>query len=232
MAVKAISLSTDSRCNRRAREQRIADELSHADATKEEAQRERDDFQHRNTTFDQERAAMLKKATSEAKSERDRLIEAARKEADILSTKRHEELQTQQHSLSDEITRRTHQEVFAITRKTLRDLAAVSLEEQMSDVFIQHLHALNGEVKAELVASIQTSKQPLHVRSAFDLAPEQQSKIQAALNEALAADVLIDFETEPDLISGIELTVNGKKMAWSVNDYLANLEEQTAKSQL
>ncbi len=210
-----------------AREKRIADELAQANATMAKAQQERDDFEQRNKTFDEERAALLKRATDEAKAERDRLFEVARKEADTLSAKRHDAIQAQQQSLSNEITRRTQQEVFAVARKTLHDLAAASLEERMSDVFVQHLRALSGEAKSELATSIQTTKQPSRVRSAFELPPEQQSKIQAALNETVATDVQIQFETEPDLISGIELSVNGKKMSWSVSEYLKTLEKQT-----
>ena len=212
-----------------AREKRIADELTKADATKAMAEKEHDDFEHKNAIFDQERAALLKSATDEAQAERDRLLEAARVDANALTAKRREEYQAEQQSLSEEIARRTQQEVFALARRTLQDLAATSLEERMCDVFIQNLRALNGELKNALVASVQTAKQPAIVRSAFELPPEQQSKTQTAMNETLAADVRIQFETVPNLISGIELTVNGKKMAWSVNDYLTNMEKQTAK---
>lgn len=34
----------------------------------------------------------------------------------------------------------------------------------------------------------------------------------------------LQFETAPDLLSGIELTTNGLKVAWSIADYLASLE--------
>ena len=210
-----------------AREKRIAEKNANADAAKADAQQERDDFEHKNSSFDQERAASLKKASDEAKAERDRILEAARKDADALSAKRRDELQAEQQRLNEEIARRTQQEVFALARKTLHDLAAVSLEARMCDVFTQHLRSLNGDVKKELVVSVQTAKQPSRVRSAFELPPEQRSQIQTALNESLAADVQIQFETEPNLISGIELNVNGKKMAWSVNEYLKNVEKQT-----
>ncbi len=209
-----------------AREKRIADQLSKADATKAEAKKEHDDFEHKNATFDQERTTLLKKATDAAQAERDRLLEAARKDADALSAKRRDELQADQQSLNDEIARRTQQEVFALARKTLQDLASVSLEERMCDVFVQHLRSLNGDLKKELVASVQAAKQRTRVRSAFELPPEQRTQIQTALNETLAADVKIQFETTPDLINGIELSVNGKKMAWSVNEYLSNMQKR------
>ena len=35
----------------------------------------------------------------------------------------------------------------------------------------------------------------------------------------------VQFETAPDLVSGIELSTNGQKVAWSIADYLASLEK-------
>ena len=53
-----------------AREKRIAAELADAAAKKAEAQKERDEFQRKNEEFDQQHAALLSKATDEAKAER------------------------------------------------------------------------------------------------------------------------------------------------------------------
>jgi F-type H+-transporting ATPase subunit b len=63
------------------------------------------------------------------------------------------------------------------------------------------------------------------VRSAFDLPTEQRAAIQNALNETFSAEIHVRFETAPDLVSGIELTTNGQKVAWSIADYLASLEK-------
>src|SRR6202142_2977157 len=74
------------------REKRIAKELADADAKKAESQKERDGFQHKNEEFDKQRAALLSKATDEAKAERERLFDESRKAADALSAKRQETL--------------------------------------------------------------------------------------------------------------------------------------------
>ena len=63
------------------------------------------------------------------------------------------------------------------------------------------------------------------MRSAFDLPAEQRAAIQNALNETFSAAIRVRFETAPDLVSGIELTTNGQKVAWSIADYLASLEK-------
>jgi F-type H+-transporting ATPase subunit b len=38
----------------------------------------------------------------------------------------------------------------------------------------------------------------------------------------------VQFETVPDLISGLELTMSGYKVAWSVTEYLALLERRVS----
>ena len=208
-----------------AREKRIAAELADADAKKAEAQRERDEFQRKNQEFDQQRAALLGKATDEAKAERQRLVEEARKAADALSVKRQETLRSDARNLNQAIGRRAQQEVFAIARKTLTDLASVSLEERLGEVFTRRLREMNSEAKAGFAEAIKTASDPALVRSAFDLPAEQRAAIQNALNETFSADIPVRFETAPDLVGGIELTANGQKVAWSIADYLASLEK-------
>ncbi|EMI47029.1 ATPase F0 complex, subunit B [Rhodopirellula sp. SWK7] len=211
-----------------ARENRIAAELADADAKRAEASREREDFQQKNHTFDQQRESMLTKAKDEAATERARLLEEARRESEVLRAKRSVELKDEEQNLNDEINRRTQQEVFALTRKTLQDLAGENLEERMCDVFTQRLRTMNDETKQELAISVETAKQSPRVRSAFVLPPVQRANIQTTLNEMLSADTEIRYEIAPGLISGIELLVNGRKISWSVNEYLDAME-MTAK---
>lgn len=212
-----------------AREQRIALSLADAAAKEAEARTERDAFRSKNEAFDQQRAARLSQAIDEAKAERQRLLDEARQAADVLRAKRQEALQREQQSLYDEIARRTRAEVFAIARKALTDLAGTSLEQRMSEVFADRLRALDDEARQGLASSLKTSTHPVRVRSAFALTSEQRAAIRTALNETLAADIQMRFDTAPDVISGIELTTNGQKLAWSIADYLASLENSVGE---
>jgi F-type H+-transporting ATPase subunit b len=207
------------------REKRIATELANADKKKAEAQKESDEFKHKNEEFDRQRAALLKKATDEARAERQRLLDEARNAADALSSKRQEALRTEEHNIHQAISRRTEQEVFAIARKALSDLATVSLEERLGEVFTRRLREMDSQAKAGLGEALKKASDPALVRSAFDLPPEQRAAIQNALNETFSAEIHIRFETAPDLISGIELITNGQKVAWSIADYLVSLQK-------
>jgi F-type H+-transporting ATPase subunit b len=208
-----------------AREKRIAAELADAEAKRTEAQRERDEFQRKSKEFDERRAALLTKAMDEAKAERQRLLDDARRAADALSAERQEALRADAHNLNRDIRRRTQQEVFAIARKALTDLAATSLDERMCEVFTRRLRAIDGKAKESLGEALKAASDPALLRSAFDLPAAQRGAIQKALNETFSADVHIRFETAPDLVSGIELSSNGLKIAWSIADYLSSLEK-------
>jgi F-type H+-transporting ATPase subunit b len=208
-----------------AREQQIAAELADADAKEAEAEKERDEFRHKNEEFDRQRATLLSKAREVAQVERRRLLDDARKAADALSAKRRETLRNDAHDLNQAIIRRTQQEVFAIARKALTDLSTTSLEERIGEVFTRRLRMLNGKAKEGLAEALRTASEPALLRSAFELPPEQRATIQNALNETFSAEVRLRFETAPDLVGGIELTTNGQKVAWSIADYLASLEQ-------
>ncbi|MHB1215180.1 MAG: F0F1 ATP synthase subunit delta [Thiobacillus sp.] len=208
-----------------AREKRIARELADADAKKTEAQQERDAFQHKNEAFEQQRATLIRQAKEEAKTERQRLLDEARQAAESLSAKRQETLRNDAHHLNQAISRRAQQEVFAIARKALTDLAGTSLEERMSGVFMRRLREMDAPTKADFAAALASAAEPVRVRSAFDLPAAQREAVQNALNETFSADIHVRFETAPDLVSGIELITDGRKLAWSIADYLLSLEK-------
>jgi F-type H+-transporting ATPase subunit b len=209
-----------------AREKHIATELAGADAKKAEAEKERVDFEARNKDLADRRAALLAKADEDAQAERARLFDEARKDADGQRARQATALQDDQKRLSGEITRMAAGQVFYIARKTLTDLATVSLEERIGEVFTRRLRELPVAEKESLGAALKTSSGPAIVRSAFDLPAEQKAAIQNALNETFHAAVSLHFQTEPDRISGIELTANGQKLGWSIDSYLKTLDEQ------
>ena len=211
-----------------AREKRIAAELADADKKKADAEKERTDFEDKNRVFDQQRSALLGKATDEAKAERERLIDQAKKDAESLRVTQADALRGDQVRLGSEITLLAEREVFAIARKALTDLATVSLEERVGEVFTRRLRELDPKAKELLGAALKNSPQPALIRSAFDLPADQKAAIQNALNETFSTVVRIKFEDSQDVVCGIELTANGQKVAWSIASYLTELSKKVS----
>jgi F-type H+-transporting ATPase subunit b len=209
-----------------AREKRIADERADADAKKADALQERDDFQRKNREFDEARAALLKKATDEAGAERERLLGEARKEAEGLRASQVASLQGDRRRLEDAIALLASREVFGIARKALADLASVSLEKSMAEVFLRRLGEMDAASREALGAALRANSEPAVVRSPFALDEAQRASIQNSLNVAFSAEVRLTFETAPYPVCGIELTAQGRKLGWSIDSYLKELEQR------
>ena len=126
------------------REQRIAASLADAKTKMAEAAREREEFARKNAEFDRQRAALMYKVQDEAGIERNRLFEAARKDADEFGGKLQGKLSGEYRSLRDSISRGRSDEVFAIARKTLADLAGATLEQRIAEVFMVRLQGLGS----------------------------------------------------------------------------------------
>ena len=228
-----------------AREKKIATQIADAAALKSKAQTERADLQQRSEALNREREGLLRKATEEANAERQRLIESARQESQQLHSKLTQALAQERAELGHQLSVRTQAEVFAVARKTLADLAGASLEDRMIEVFIAHLRELPQEQKLTLAAAETNlgervvtdtsgtvnradSIRVALVRSAFVLPAAGRASIETAVHECLGAAVTTRFETSPEFVCGVELTMGGVKIAWSVADYLFSLSRSVA----
>jgi F-type H+-transporting ATPase subunit b len=211
-----------------AREKRIADQIADATAKQAQAATERKSFEDKNKTFDEQRAGLLDKATADAKAEGLRLAAEAQKAAAALAAQHQQALATQAAHLRQLIAGRAAHEVFAVARKALADLADVSLEERMVEVFTRRLGELAGPAKTQLAAALKQSAEPALVRSHFELPADQRKAIQTAINVTFAAKVPLRFETAGNDLSGVELSAGSQKLAWTLNEYLHDLEHNVA----
>ena len=211
-----------------AREKRIADQIADAAAKETKAAGERKTFEDKNAAFDQQRADLMDKATADAKAAGLHLADEARKAAAVLAVQRQQALATQAGRLQQLIAGRAAHEVFAVARKTLTDLANVSLEERMVEVFTRRLSELPAAAKNQLAAALKQGTEPALLRSHFELPADQQAAIRNTINTSFCADVPLRFETAADTVCGIELSAGGQKLAWTIDEYLRDFEHDVA----
>jgi F-type H+-transporting ATPase subunit b len=208
-----------------ARERKIAARIADAASQEKKAQVASDDIRKRNEAFDHEQQGLMRKAANEGAAERQRLIDSARQESQLLRVKLTQALDAERAELGRQLSLRTQAEVFALTRKALSELAGTSLEDRMVEVFIDRLRALPRIAAATLPA---TPARAVMVRSACDPSPVGRAKLEAAIRERFGVTAALRFETVPDYVCGLEVSVDGTKLAWSVADYLSTLAQDTA----
>ncbi|MCW8796968.1 MAG: hypothetical protein OQK67_07900 [Chlorobium sp.] len=209
------------------REKKIASELQHAAEVEKEAGKRLVQLEKKNEAFDNDRARMLRQAEEEAGERKHAMLEEARKEYDSLRMRLQETLQNEEKNLEEEVIGRIGSEVFAIAGRVLEDLAGVTLDERMVDVFCERLRHPDSEEMKEMQGAF--SGKPLLpvVHTAFNLSPEQRERIGRTLHDVFSIDAEVTFESADDLVDGIELSMNGHSVSWSVRSYLASLEKMT-----
>lgn len=208
-----------------AREKKIADKLAHAEAKKAEAHELKAEYELKSDNLDAQSASFLKTAQEEGQAEKLRLMEQAREDAEIYAAKRREAILDEEKVVRQALRQKTQDEVLAVTRKVLADLAGASLDERVVEVFTERLSNLSDAEIKTLSSALKTPSDVITVRTAFEISSDLQSTTALAVKKIVGSDSIIKFETSPKLISGIELSVNGQKVAWSVADYLSSLEE-------
>jgi F-type H+-transporting ATPase subunit b len=209
-----------------AREKRIATELAAAGAQEAQARKSHDEFDEKNKQLDRDRDALMAKAALEIKAEHERLLDDARKAANDLLSEQRAAVRNDSTALMDQMMRLAASEVFDVARQALSDLASTSLEERLGEIFTRRLREMKPEAKQLLDVALRAPHAAAVVCSRFSLATQERATIQNALNETFAADIRLAFETAPGSICGIELTVGGQKLSWSIAGYLGALEEK------
>jgi F-type H+-transporting ATPase subunit b len=189
------------------------------------------DFTKKNNDFDLQKKGLTDKAVSDSKALRDKLFETAKTEAGLLRANLEKASQENQAAENLQTAQKTQKQVFAITRKVLTDIASTGLEEQSTKIFISHLCESDDGAKKQFIDAFKSNGNAILIRSAFGLSVKQQNDINNAVDTILGAKTQLHFKTTPELISGIELTTNGYKMAWSFSAYLNSIEKKiTEKS--
>ena len=74
-----------------------------------------------------------------------------------------------------------------------------------------------------MTQALEILQTPILIRSTLEIPEARRADLRKTLQEKFSSKLELRFETVPDLISGIELSVHGWKLAWSVSDYLETL---------
>ena len=212
------------------REKRIALRLEEGQRKKNEAEREVERYIEKNRDLDNRRETLLSEIKGEADKHRKELMNEARREVEAIRANWYEAIQREKEVFLHDLRQRAGKETCAVARLALKGLANVNLEHHIIRVFIKRLQNLDEEERDALNESILKSGRRIKLRSAFEIPQEMVRQIAEALKNHGADPVDLHLEISSDVICGIELKVHGRKIVWSLEDYLETLEEALAEA--
>ncbi|MGD9299968.1 MAG: F0F1 ATP synthase subunit delta [Desulfobacterales bacterium] len=207
------------------REEKINSRFEEADRKKQEVRQEAQSLEKQKRELDENREQLIAEAEADAESRRKEWVDQARREVEQLRGRWKDALAEQQASFGRDLRRLTAEQVYAVSRRVLKDLADEAVEERIVEAFIRRAMQMDRAEKNKFSRSLDTENSSATVRSAFDISTKMRQKITRALHQEISEALEIDYQTEPDMLAGIELKAAGKKIGWSVDEYLRTLEE-------
>jgi F-type H+-transporting ATPase subunit b len=192
------------------REQRIAERINEAVTREQNAEEEARRYQDKSNELERRRDEILAEAREDAGHEKLQLLEGIREEVTETRSNWQRQANLEKEEFLDTLRYQTTETIQAIARKALSDLANADLEERV----------VHMDVRKRLAGATE----PVRLASTFELDAAMRGRITRAIHEHIADGLEVNYIQSPELLCGVELTGGGQRLAWSLADYLEELD--------
>jgi F-type H+-transporting ATPase subunit b len=212
------------------REAKIAARFADAEDMKVKATEAADLYEKRNQMLDETKERLLNEAAMAAEAKRKELMDNVRQEVDQVKARWQDMLVREQDAFFSDLRQRAAKQLYATARKALSDLADADLEERIVDEFIRRVKMMDEEKSVKIRNAIRGGGNQVTIQSAFGISDQRKAQIEDVLKKQITNGFTLRYMTQPEIVSGIELRVNGHKIAWSLNEYLETLVENLTET--
>lgn len=212
------------------RQETIETALSEAEKKRRAADDQAEEYRKKSAEIDRRRDDMLKEGRDKAEEERKQLVEKARKEADGLKQKWQSAVREEQDAFLEALRSQMVEQTMTLAGKALADMADSELEDRMLAAFGKQLAGLDDDDLEQLKAAVKEADGKGTVKSSFKMTKAQTAALQSLIGKKLGVSVQIEAEQSRHLTCGIQFTAAGRKLAWTVDDYLERAREAVAET--
>ena len=210
------------------RERKIVQREEEAAAQKEEAAKEAKAYLRKSEELQEQEEELRDKARAEAEKEKHELLNKARREVDETRQRWEEAFEREKETFITELRRRIGQQACSVARRCLQDLADARLEELTWGLFLKKIAELSTDERSALQEALAEGGYKAFLRTVFDLPEKNIKELEAVLRKVInnRKSISLSAKTDPDLICGLELEAGGYRLAWNIDSYLEDVEEQ------
>lgn len=209
------------------REARIAQQLKQAESREQAAAQEAARYRERTEAFAREREAQLGAVAKEVEARRKALLEEVREEVDATRLVWQKDVERERLEFLRLFKPQAAAALTRAARQMLADMADAELEQQLIRTFVKQLETLDHTVLAALRKSAHKAGE-IRVTTSFEADADTRARIRRAIQHHLLEDrdTEIEFRRSEALLCGIEVNTDGRKLGWTVDNYLQTLEQE------
>ena len=184
------------------------------------------DYIEKTAKLDQEKNEILYHTRQEAEAEKKEYMEKARDEIDAQKRLWQDSMLNEKVQYRAEIQRHIGSQSYRIAKRVLEDLATMKLEKILFEVFLDKLASLEAKEKNLISGNLVRPSSRAVINSAFEISEEDKKRLQTVIEETLQGVEQVEYRVSPEIISGVQLEVNGYHLEWSIGEYLKSFEER------
>ncbi len=215
-----------------ARRQTVESAVAEAATALDRAEHDRKALSEEREAYEHRKTELRRHLDEEMEAERAKLLEAAKRELEEMSAGWKRRLAQEKASAGRMIAELAGNELVTVTRRMMRDLSDSALEEAMVRAFLRRWAKASAEEQKHRTELIRNRKSAILVRTSTDL-PEQLREelsrviaMETDLAATAAVSAVCQYETDPELIGGIEVCIDDRRISWSFAEYLSMLEDR------
>lgn len=205
------------------REQDIADRLTSAEEQQDAAEIEQQKYKQLANSLESEKKKVMDAAREEAARTRESLLIEARRDVQTRRDDWLKSLEREKESLVNSVRTRASQQVISATGQIVSQLADISVEELMFGRFLVRIKDLDEEQLRTLQNELNSGHRAT-IKTRIEMSNDWRDRFEAGLANLNIKHV--EYETENDLICGVELHLGGQKLGWSAQEYLSTLSDE------
>lgn len=210
----------------RARESRIQERLDEAAESRRFSKAEDERLRSEWDRLSQERTALLAKAQAEAAETKVALERQARAETAELRETWRREIEGEREAFIANLRESTARQFFVVAREAIGNLAGQALDDALVDRFAEQLEALDPRRLQSLTDEAEEEHFEVTLASSHPVIDQAKERIASVVCERLSPKINITYAVDERLAFGVELIIGGQTVAWGLDGYFKQLEEQ------
>ncbi len=210
-----------------AREQRLRDQQQLARNEQEAALAKQRQFVQQRQQLAEQQTQLLQDARNQAEAERRQLIDQARQDIAELRSRWQQQLAAEQQAVTSRLRKQTEDTMLQSLNTMLTELTSYDLQQAAIATFIQRLARLDERQIELLKGDSSVEPEAYLVVTTSTLTADQKEPLEAAVS-AITGAAQFRYQTNSELLCGIELHHCGHKLSWSLASHLERLQRQLA----
>ncbi|MFD1008440.1 F0F1 ATP synthase subunit B family protein [Oceanisphaera ostreae] len=206
-----------------AREDEIAKRMAEAGIAEQQAKAEAAQYKMQQTQLHEHKELLVTDALNNTKAQRDALLSEARAKLEQEQQDWQRFLSAERAKFSQQLQRNGEQALLTLTRKALHDLADESLEAAI----VRHVGKRLVPLASDLIEAAGDTDQAIAC-TREPLSLNDQAQLRSDL-QPLLPQLSLSFMTDAEQAAGLILRVGGAQVAWTLDSYTDELENQLSK---